>query len=115
MFWPAAIYSVDPANSAAILHGTTCEVSKNGAAILSDKNILLESITPAVMQMTIPPFSLGQQAKTIEFPCCMVYSYLSSRHSKFKVGVDFLELSKDSKVLLDQALSVARSFISVAT
>ena len=103
MRWQAILLS--PSSKSVILQSVTQDISKGGASVLSDQNILLKSKLPAIMQLIIPPFRVGDSTKVIEIPCYMVHVYLDSTYQQFRIGIEFSDMDHTTQVILNAALA----------
>ena len=100
--WRVAIVH-DNVGKNEIYHGQTHDLSVTGASIFMDKNLFLSA--EVIMLLAVPPTSIGQRETIIEIMCNMAYTVLDSEHSRFRIGIRFLNFKRNGRQLLEDILS----------
>lgn len=105
LYWNVTVIPKSKGDKPIIISGQTCEISKGGMSMLSEANLVVTSKMHATATLTIPSLKAGQLSKTIDIPCLIVHSYLDNAFGKFRLGLDFMEMEQETRIVLEKSLA----------
>lgn len=89
-------------------HGTSCDLSLTGVAVILDRNI--SNPEEVTVLLSIPPEHDQERHRIVEATAKIVYTVFSSKDDAFRVGLEFRNFKGNSKRLLHETLE-RRSFV----